>query len=455
MYYFDILDGSADEFKTHPNPFANGGNPGDLWVKKAVKQYENGDYDDAYDYIGCILHLDQDQAVPAHAFDIQHVGYFAWGDIYRHFGDDLEKYAKEYADVYSHLNSASIKGGISSPFEFYGDMIETTRSAVNNNAVLPPEGQNWTDYWTNGVYGPRRFPNHQDTEKGYVDQHDNMVSHRITDAISYSAGNLAAASKILPPTVKDIEIYPATETMPEIDTEYGTQIEFKILENRTQIVKIYITVGDQPIISDEYGTGKVFNLSNGSELPWEGDYSITWDGKLADGKYPSNGIHILKVYIDDDDGNRSVIVSHEFSINIDLCEGVNIDDKNACTTDSCDPETGEVSNETKSDEEIGLCNECVDEKIVPRNIDDKNACTTDSCDPETGDIINEGKSDEEIGPDNKCVPSPDDPDRIIIVPKDDGGIGLCEPGAKVLTTTMMNRGLVRKKLTDKSYRKSA
>jgi hypothetical protein len=25
MYYFDLLDGSADEFKTHPNPFANGG----------------------------------------------------------------------------------------------------------------------------------------------------------------------------------------------------------------------------------------------------------------------------------------------------------------------------------------------------------------------------------------------------------------------------------------------
>jgi hypothetical protein len=226
------------------------------------KKYPSEDFTDAYYYIGCILHLDQDQAVPAHAFDIQHVVYSAWGAV--HIGDDLEEYAD---DFYSH-NSASPNAGIAEPSGFYKEMIDATKDAVNYNAVLPPDGQNWTEYWTDGDYGERRFPNNRDSEEnGYVTQHDDMVKHRITEAISYTAGNLEVASKKLPPIVKNLEIYPTSEAIPEIDIQDGTPIEFKILENRTQTVKVYISIDSQPIIGDEYGTGKAFDLSTGSELP--------------------------------------------------------------------------------------------------------------------------------------------------------------------------------------------
>jgi hypothetical protein len=47
-----------------------------------------------------------------------------------------------------------------------------------------------------------------------------------------------------------------------------------------------------------------------------------------------------------------------------------VDDGDACTTDSCDPASGAISN-------------------VPVDIDDKVACTTDACDPKTGTITHD------------------------------------------------------------------
>lgn len=65
-------------------------------------------------------------------------------------------------------------------------------------------------------------------------------------------------------------------------------------------VKIFMTVDGETIISSEYGTGKSYDLSSGTDLPWEGTYTISWDGKLASGQYPSDGEHTLNVSIGDD-----------------------------------------------------------------------------------------------------------------------------------------------------------
>ena len=83
--------------------------------------------------------------------------------------------------------------------------------------------------------------------------------------------------------------------MPTIGKQTSAQISFKILENRKKTVKIFITVDGEAIISSEYGTGKSFDLSSGSDLPWEDTYTISWDGKLASGQYPSDGEHTLYV----------------------------------------------------------------------------------------------------------------------------------------------------------------
>ena len=66
-----------------------------------------------------------------------------------------------------------------------------------------------------------------------------------------------------------------------------------------------MTVDGEAIISPEYGTGKSFDLFSGTDLPWEGAYSVTWDRKLANGEYPSDGEHTLYVSVEDEDGNVS------------------------------------------------------------------------------------------------------------------------------------------------------
>ncbi len=53
---------------------------------------------------------------------------------------------------------------------------------------------------------------------------------------------------------------------------------------------------------------------------------------------------------------------------VNLCAGVTCNDNNLCTTDSCDPATGNCAYASKS-------------------CDDNNACTNDSCDPATGCVF--------------------------------------------------------------------
>ena len=256
----NLIEYSGNEYYSHGgNYLANGGDPNNLWDEKVKKQYKIGDYGDAYDYIGCILHLVQDKGVPAHAFDIQHVSYWAWGGL--RSGDYLEVYGDA---EYSHPPVATQAG--TDPTGFYLLMETRTQGVVNANVVAPPAGQNWSDYWTAGNYGARWFPSSQ-TDNVYDIQHDALVRHRIAESINYVAGNMAAASRKLQPLVKDLSITSNCGTVPTVGTQASAQISFKILENRSKTVKIFITVDGEAIISPDYGTGKSYDLSAGASLP--------------------------------------------------------------------------------------------------------------------------------------------------------------------------------------------
>lgn len=67
------------------------------------------------------------------------------------------------------------------------------------------------------------------------------------------------------------------------------------------------------------------------------------------------------------------------------------DDGLECTTDTCDPDTGECTNEWPCAEPVDPCFERVCEGancvIQPKDCDDGNECTNDSCDPDTGACI--------------------------------------------------------------------
>ncbi len=66
-----------------------------------------------------------------------------------------------------------------------------------------------------------------------------------------------------------------------------------------------------------------------------------------------------------------------------------VDDGNACTTDTCDPATGQITHTPVSIDDGNVCttDSCSPATGVshtPVSTDDGNACTTDSCDPMTG-----------------------------------------------------------------------
>jgi hypothetical protein len=78
-----------------------------------------------------------------------------------------------------------------------------------------------------------------------------------------------------------------------------------------------------------------------------------------------------------------------------------VDDGNPCTTDACDPASGAVSHAAQTGKACDdgdlctdgdMCGESGACKGTPLAIDDGNECTTDLCDPTTGNIDHKGQS---------------------------------------------------------------
>jgi len=312
------------------NKLLNGGPIADWWRKAKIKysqdrNFNSGDWS-AYYYVALMMHLIEDQAVPAHAYNIKHgsLGYM----------DNLEQLANSNYNP----NITGIVTAIS-PISNYDDSITATRARTLSN----DPNSYWKAYWQygttcpgvigyNSVYGGPPITAEGTENSGYYgcpsdvfpalwitagDNERNLTKDLLGQAVGYTAGALIYVSKNLPPLVQDLDITPSADAVPVIDTQYGNHISFHVQENRTQNVKLFITVDSptgEPIISPEYGSGKAEPLSPGSVLPWEKTFTITWDGKLASGAYATNGEHTLYVRVQDDDGNFSPEITHPFSL---------------------------------------------------------------------------------------------------------------------------------------------
>ncbi|MCP4345701.1 MAG: hypothetical protein GY795_09265 [Desulfobacterales bacterium] len=297
--------------------------------------------------------------MPAHAFDIYHP--FPYIDYFEHYA--FEYYIENSVDIFHTDNSY--------PYDYMDNLRNNTKDIINNDREPPPQQRKWNDYWIEksckagykGCYGVNDkdiFPNFFAAQ-----EEKNLVRNQYNLACNYGAGALLAASKKLPPLIKELEIisdcvYSYAET-PLIDTHKDVEIKIEILENRKKAVKIFITVDDEkgpPIISSEYGTGKPFELSEssfwtwGETLPWEGTLTVNWNGKLANGKELTGG-HTLYVRVQDEDEND--IWKLQPFIIIDKCNECKdgeiepkCEPKKDCTV-SCDSETGECDYDCDTD----------------------------------------------------------------------------------------------------------
>jgi len=285
------------------DPLLNRG-PIDVWWKRAQIKYKedrnfnSGDWS-AYYYVALMMHLIEDQAVPAHAYNIKHgsAGYM----------DNLEQLANfnynpnpsgvvPAADPLSNYNALNMYTLVRTLFNdpnsywrAYWQYGVTCANAADYTSVYggPPietEGQE-----SSGYYGCPNdvFPTSWWVTAGINEK--NLTKELLGQAVGYTAGGLIAVSQNLPPLTKDLAIDGATSGTPKINTEKGSTITFDLYENRQPDVYVLITVDSQDgkAIMDADNNASVsylqWDLKEGKKLPYERPFTAKWKGKLADG----------------------------------------------------------------------------------------------------------------------------------------------------------------------------
>ncbi|NLH39935.1 MAG: hypothetical protein GX445_07740 [Elusimicrobia bacterium] len=299
FYYKDkLIDGASDE-DGHPTKKDNGGYPYDIWFSTkelnngkeigVLYKYFNKKFEDAYENIGIICHLTQDQAVPTHAANIEHS-----------FFDQFERYYGENENI-DISNFSFIFPSYFKPWDYYQYVQDDTRRHLNewldpetkipywqSAKDAPPLGKDST-MGPHGQYGGGKdhFTTTQ-CENNYsgnyecksVPKSPEIGQRQIAMAIFATASLLESASRNLPPIIDDFQII-------------NTSIRFKILENRCNVVSYSLS-------NSEHVERSANVVMDAKSVPFEKDLSI--DLKLK-GRY--------KLSVIDCDNNVSI---KEFNI---------------------------------------------------------------------------------------------------------------------------------------------
>lgn len=237
-----LVDGASSE-SGHPAMPSNGprGNSLSTDWREARAAFRQGRLGDAYFQIGVMGHMVQDNSLPSHAYDINHVAYlppWQWPQPAQSqaiFGDRMESYAT-VNDVFAPNAPGFV--WFNDPTDAYPAVIADTRAAVESNEGAParwtgstppsqPEGTNgWDNYWVDGPehtetiwipglatgsfvfrgrFGRNQYPfdlrarmHPEGWEARYYTPFLNRCAER---AVRFTAGCWAAASRRLPPLV--------------------------------------------------------------------------------------------------------------------------------------------------------------------------------------------------------------------------------------------------------------
>ncbi|MEW5802980.1 MAG: hypothetical protein AB1847_12845 [bacterium] len=353
----DIIGWSSnvtDDQRAHANQGGRMDGPVEYWWKLALSQYGvfqfagSGDplsspKPGAYYYLALIVHLTEDMGVPAHAYNIPH-------SASTEGADNMEQLAN-----FSYREAApviTVQDTGKDPLLSYRLSRERTLSATGASS--------WRIYYNNdgtcgmryglaeGHYGefcgaedifPLSWEDTTPTER-------EVISSLLGASGGYAGGVLTAASRSLPPLVRDLTI--GTGSAPVIDPDRGTTISFTILENRSQVVYVtimalgedgggeyIITTRNQPddqagpTYPDQAGlthhdqagpvhpdraelapwdNKEVVLSRTGSpgnrQLPWEKRIILTgWKGTSVQGQL-TEGLYTLKILVEDQDDNE-------------------------------------------------------------------------------------------------------------------------------------------------------
>lgn len=319
-----LIDGSSDE-SGHESPAQNGARDRNLkkdW-KEVKDTYRLEAFVRAYHHLGIMGHLVQDQAVPAHGFDIQHiVSYPGWtwptrmAPATRVFGDHFELYAAraEFDPI------PADRLAFDNPEEAYDVMLDNTQLAILANErgtprwrggrpPAPPEQptgtSTWLHYWKegpehletvfapgfdvgtftfHGSFGENAYPDKPADQRQYPpgwlgDFYTPFMNYRAGEAVEHCAACWEAASKKFPPLIKRASavrgsiVVRVPNAPPPPGVAGPVRVEFDVLENRVKDLSSLVVRLSGVVIFNEAPSPLDPNPSE-DELPWKRHYIV-------------------------------------------------------------------------------------------------------------------------------------------------------------------------------------
>ncbi|HNW44292.1 MAG TPA: hypothetical protein PKI19_07285 [Elusimicrobiales bacterium] len=299
-FVWEATEGFKDDAKAHDgNGKANDGNYRKYW-RLALKRYNSLHFNGkghgkaskfemnagAYWYIGRMLHLVEDMAVPAHAYNIFHAK-----------GLNFDNFELNAGHRYRSGPVTPVRLDSPDPLAYHDAARDRTIEVIVNDLIPVPQGKPWSSYWGPRSYGskddtfPKRYP------KGNAEENA-LVANQLAQARDYGAGFLIAVSKALPPLVRNFHARAEARD----DGLYTVNLTFTVLENRRPDITIFMQgEGGDLLQGTDLTSGRSETLEKGEVLPWMKNFSLQWAVRGAPGSEMT-----LKVMARDTDGNFSV-----------------------------------------------------------------------------------------------------------------------------------------------------
>lgn len=281
-----LLGGMGSEIG-HPSLFANGGNPKYFW-ELALKSFRHGYFAAAYSCVGVMAHLTQDQAIPVHAANINHV---------ITLGDKFEGRAKKNIAMLEKVSpdAENITLPEMLPYEYYQVLQDDTRRHL----------ELWVNPETNKPYweaAPDAPPLGQDATKGpwshYSDKKDTynialspeIMQRQMLMAAVYTREVVRAAAKLMPPAIGHLKAVRSSKR----DTKSAVNVSFDVHDNRRGQVKVTI---ERPLYGKSESAA-VEMKSSRSDVP-VGRFAMQYAALASE----AGGKDVVVVTAQDGDGN--------------------------------------------------------------------------------------------------------------------------------------------------------
>ncbi len=317
-----IKEGSNDE-SGHFNSVKNGGETKALWFGKeaffkggVMRNYEQFKFEEAYEKLGVLCHLTQDQAAPVHAANIKH----GISDSFEGFyGNDVRI-------------GAAWDNGEMEPYNYYQAVQDETRSKLPG----------WTDpatgrpYWvaafdapplgrdvTSGPWGhyggyknrdlyaaPPKRAGSQDmgnNNTAWVSARPEIRSRQLAVAGAVTVSVLQSASKRLPPLIRDFSVSTCTFSTAD-GPAIGYSINFIIYENRSPIVSYTAAVYQDGRLLGIVGHNEAkLGKADKDDLMYSVQFTAGWSGQAiwSDFRRLPPGEYVMDVRVTDADGNTT------------------------------------------------------------------------------------------------------------------------------------------------------